>query len=40
MVVLHVKRGDADEWLFECASADACDAVIQQLVSGPRRRRG
>ena len=34
MVLIHIKRTDADQFLFECRAEDACDAVIRALVSG------
>ena len=32
MVVIHIKKTEAEQFLFECSVADSVDAVTRELV--------
>lgn len=33
MVVIHLKRADNEQFLFNCKTTDSCDDLIRELVS-------
>jgi hypothetical protein len=38
MVVIHLKRSETDQFLYECRTTDSNDKVIRELVSCRARR--